>query len=80
MTNKQLLKRIHYLQNKFIDIKGYSFHLNMNNKFEWQPSFDIFIHDSSCAIIFHTDLNIKNENLNDKLKELKDLVDELYYK
>ena len=78
MTNKQLLKRLHYIQNKFLDIKGYSFHLHLNNKFEWQPTLDIFIHGYDCEVLYHNNFNIEYKNINTELQELKDFTDDLF--
>ena len=66
-----------FFLNKMLDVKGYSFYLNTTNKFEWDPTHDIFIHDSACYIIYHESFNIDNDNLDNKLKVLKDFVDGL---
>ena len=43
MTEKQLLKRLQYQQNKLLDVKGYSFYLSYSDALSINRYFNIYI-------------------------------------
>lgn len=79
MTNKQLLKRLQYQQNRLLDIKGYSFYLSYNYSIDIDKYFTIYIHDFSKNhdIIYHENLSKTDALLGIKLSKLKDFIDGL---
>ena len=79
MTNKQLLKRLQYQQNRLLDIKGYSFYLSLSDGISINRYFNIYIHDinKNHNIIYNDVFEIKDFSLSLKLSRLKDFVDEL---
>ena len=79
MTNKQLLKRLQYQQNRLLDVKGYSFYLSHSDALTIDRYFTIYIHDANkChTIIYREYFSIEDSSLNKKLSELKDFIDGL---
>ena len=79
MTEKQLLKRLQYQQNRLLDIKGYSFYLACHVLIITRY-FIVFIHDANKNhnVIYKDHFTIKDLSLNKKLSELKDFVDGLF--
>lgn len=79
MTNKQLLKRLQYQQNKLLNIKDYSFDVESNNSKDLGIYFYVYIHDGrkDQKIIFNDSFSITDELLNFKLCRLKDCIDGL---
>lgn len=79
MTNKQLYKRLTFIQNKFVDIENYDCHLayfGIKLKF-----FAIYIHRApNNNIIYHTRIAVDDKDLYEKLQNLKTFVDELLIK
>ena len=79
MTNKQLYKRLTFIQNKFVDISNYSFYLAYHGIIS--KYFTVYIH---CApnhdIIYHNSISINHKDLHEKLQNLKNFVDELLNK
>lgn len=80
MTNKQLFKRLSSQQNRFIDIIGYSFHLSYFNHIENTEFYSISIHDKSHDAVYSNYFHITDEDLTEKLQELKQFVDDLLNK
>ena len=79
MTDKQLLKRLQYQQNRLLDIKGYSFYLSYGDGLSINRYFSVYIHNGykNHDIIYHNTFEIENLALNKKLSELKDFIDGL---
>lgn len=77
MTEKQLFKRLSIQQNRFIGLSKYSFHLAYFGNINCNSHFVIYIHREDHSIIFNDTYDILTDNLNIKLKALKDFVDEL---
>ena len=79
MTDKQLLKRLQYQQNKLLDIKGYSFYLSLSDGIDINRYFTIYIHDISQnhKIIYHQNFGKTDALLGIKLSKLKDFIDDL---
>lgn len=75
MTTHQLFKRLSYQQNKFLTKRFGSFELKYHNKEHIGEFFSIFIHGKSSEVIFHEQYLINDEELNDKLQELKRFID-----
>lgn len=82
MTNKQLLKRLQYQQNRLFDLPNYSFYLAINNSIELGIYFNVWIHDGNKnqEIIFTNSFDIKDKLLDNKLNRLKNIIDELLNK
>ena len=82
MTNKQLLKKLQYQQNRLLNVKGYSFYLSYSNGIDINRSFTIYIHDGNKNqdIIYKNHFSIEDTSLNNKLSELKDFIDDLLNK
>lgn len=82
MTNKQLLKRLQYQQNRLFDLPNYSFYLAINNSIELGIYFSVWIHDGNKnqEIIFTNNFNIKDKLLDNKLNRLKNIIDDLLNK
>lgn len=80
MTNKQLFKRLSSQQNRFIDIIGYSFHLSYYNYKKSTEFYSMSIHDEFRGIIYSNYFHITDEDLTEKLQELKQFVDDLLNK
>ena len=80
MTDKQLLKRLQYQQNRLLDIKGYSFYLSLSDGISINRYFNIYIHDvnNNHHIIYNDTFEIKDSSLNTKLNKLKDFIDGLF--
>lgn len=78
MTDKQLLKRLQYQQNRLLDVKGYSFYVSSSNE-DIGMHFNVWIHDcNKCYKIVFTDcFDIKDSSLTIKLIKLRDFVDGL---
>lgn len=78
MTNKQLLKRLQYQQNRLLDLKGYSFYVSSSNE-DIGIYFNIWIHDcdKNHEIVFTNSFNIKDSSLTIKLIKLRDFIDGL---
>lgn len=79
MTDKQLLKRLQYQQNRLLDIKGYSFYLSCSDDISIDRYFSIYIHDyfKNHNIIYHENFNKTDALLGIKLSKLKDFIDDL---
>lgn len=79
MTDKQLLKRLQYQQNRLLDIKGYSFYLSLSDSININRYFSIYIHDvnNNHHIIYNDTFGIKDSLLTIKLSKLKDFIDGL---
>ena len=77
MTEKQILKRLQYIQNKFIGVEGYSIYLSYSYKIGSFSYFDIFIHEDGGNIIYHDTYFKTHTDTNNKLKKLKDFADDL---
>lgn len=79
MTDKQLLKRLQYQQNRLLDIKGYSFYLSYSDALTINRYFNIYVHDANNnhRIIYKDTFEIKDSSLNIKLSKLKDFIDGL---
>lgn len=79
MTDKQLLKRLQYQQNRLLDIKGYSFYLSYSDALTISRYFNIYIHDGNKNhnIIYKDYFSIEDLSLNKKLSVLKDFIDGL---
>lgn len=79
MTEKQLLKRLQYQQNRLLDTKGYSFYLSCSDSLAINRYFSIYIHNGieNHDIIYNNTFEIKDPLLNKKLSELKDFIDGL---
>ena len=79
MTNKQLLKRLQYQQNRLLDIKSYSFYLEYSDALTIDRYFAVFIHDANKnhKVIYHDYFDIKDVLLGIKLSKLKDFIDGL---
>lgn len=80
MTNKQLFKRLSSQQNRFIDVIGYSFHLSYYNYRNDTEFYSISIHDKFQGIIYNKYFHITDEDLTEKLQELKQFIDDLLNK
>lgn len=79
MTNKQLYKRLTFIQNKFVDIENYSFYLAYHGIVS--KYFTIYIHRApDHEIIYHISIGIGDKDLYEKLQNLKNFVDELLNK
>ena len=79
MTNKQLYKRLTFIQNKFIDISNYTIYLAYHGIIS--KYFTIYIHHSpDNSIIYHSRIKLDDIDLNEKLQNLKNFVDELLNK
>ena len=79
MTDKQLLKRLQYQQNRLLDISGYSFYLSYSDALTIDRYFNIYIHDGNKShnIIYKDYFSTKDLLLNKKLSGLKDFIDGL---
>ena len=79
MTDKQLLKRLQYQQNRLLDMSGYSFYLSLSDGISINRYFNIYIHDANnnYDIIYKDTFKIKDSSLNIKLSKLKDFIDGL---
>lgn len=79
MTEKQLLKRLQYQQNRLLDIKGYSFYLSCSDAFTINRYFTIYIHDANKDhnVIYSDCFGIEDTLLGIKLSKLKDFIDGL---
>ena len=79
MTEKQLLKRLQYQQNRLLDIKGYSFYLSYSDALTINRYFNIYIHDANKGhdIIYTDCFSIEDTSLSNKLSKLKDFIDGL---
>ena len=73
MTDKQLLKRLQYQQNRLLDIKGYSFYLSYSDGVNINRYFNIYIHDvnKNHEIIYKDSFGIEDALLGIKLSKLK---------
>lgn len=80
MTNKQLFKRLSSQQNRFIDKIGYSFHLSYFNQLENRPFYSISIHNKNHNVIYSKYFTIDDNDLTEKLQELKQFIDGLFNK
>lgn len=79
MTNKQLYKRLCFIQNKFVDTSNYSFYLAYHGIIS--KYFTIYIHSApNHDIIYHTTICSNHADLNKKLQNLKTFVDEIINK
>lgn len=78
MTNKQLLKRLQYQQNKIINVEGYSFYISQTN-FKAGIYFNARISDcnDNYIVIFHELFYVEDALLGIKLEKLKDIVNDL---
>lgn len=77
MTEKQLFKRLSFQQNRFIGLSKYSFHLAYYGNISCNSHFTIYIHGEDHCVIFNDTYDVLINDLNIKLKRLKDFVDEL---
>ena len=79
MTNKQLLKRLQYQQNRLLDINGYSFYLSCSDVLTINRYFSIYIYDGNKNrdVIYNDTFSIEDTSLSTKLSKLKDFIDEL---
>ena len=79
MTEKQLLKRLQYQQNRLLDIKGYSFYLSYSDALTINRYFNIYVHDANKNhnIIYKDCFGIEDALLGIKLSKLKDFIDGL---
>lgn len=82
MTNKQLLKRLQYQQNRLFDLPNYSFYLSINNSIDIGIYFNVWLHDGNKnqEIIFTNSFDIKDKLLDNKLNRLKNIIDDLFNK
>lgn len=82
MTNKQLLKRLQYQQNRLFDLPNYSFYLAINNSIDLGIYFNVWLHDGNKnqEIIFSNSFDIKDKLLDNKLNRLKNVIDDLLNK
>ena len=77
MTEKQLFKRLSFQQNRFIGLSKYSFHLTYYGNISCNSHFTVYIHGQDHNVIFNNSYNLLMDDINIKLKRLKDFVDEL---
>lgn len=77
MTEKQLFKRLSSQQNRFIGLSKYSFHLTYYGNIGCNSHFTVYIHGEDHNIIFNDMYDVLIDNLNIKLKKLKNFVDGL---
>lgn len=79
MTDKQLLKRLQYQQNRLLDMSGYSFYLACSDKLTIDRYFTIYIHDGNKnhEIIYKDIFETEDSSLSIKLSKLKDFIDGL---
>ena len=79
MTDKQLLKRLQYQQNRLLNIKNYSFYLSSNNHKYIGVYFNIWIHDGNKnqEIVFTNTFDVRDASLTIKLIKLRDFIDDL---
>lgn len=77
MTEKQLFKRLSSQQNRFVGLYKYSFHLTYYGNISCNSHFTVYIHGQDHNVIFSDSYDLLTDNINIKLKRLKDFVDEL---
>lgn len=80
MTNKQLYKRLTFIQNKFIDSKtDYNITLTCCTGLTYYFNFHIYnIMDNTT--IYRNNFSVECPELNEDLKQLKEVTDELLNK
>lgn len=80
MTNKQLFKRLIYQLNRLIET-GISISLSLLYiKEEKRYCYSLFINNENHEVLFHEYYSINNDDLTEKLQELKQFVDDLFNK
>lgn len=76
MTNKQLFKRLNYQLNRLIETRlmaGLSLlYIKENNRY----CYSLYINNENHTTLFHDYYDISDEDLTEKLKKLKQFVDE----
>lgn len=80
MTNKQLYKRLTFIQNKFIDSKT-DYNVVLSYHASISSYFSVYIYNDMDNTIIYRNVFISNDpKLNEDLKQLKEVTDELLNK
>lgn len=80
MTNKQLFKRLNYQLNKLIETRLMTSLSLLYIKEDNRYCYSLFINNENHTVLFNDYYDISNENLTEKLKKLKQFVDDLLNK
>ena len=80
MTNKQLFKRLNYQLNRLIETRFMTSLSLLYIKEDNRYCYSLFINNENHTVLFNDYYDISNENLTEKLKKLKQFVDDLLNK
>ena len=80
MTNKQLFKILNYQLNKLIETRIMTSLSLLYIKEDNRYCYSLFINNENHAMLFHDYYDILEEDLSEKLKKLKQFVDDLLNK
>ena len=80
MTNKQLFKRLNYQLNRLIETRIMTSLSLLYIKEEKRYCYSLFINNENHEVLFHEYYRINDDDLTEKLQELKQFVDDLFNK